>query len=289
MTHFPELYAPELKTAQRLARQAGALLLNFYAQGVKVEQKIAEDLYREPVTEADRASNTFIVNGLAEAFPNDGILAEESADTAARLIKERVWMVDPVDGTSGFIDRDDDFAVQIGLAVNGAVVLGVVYQPVTNTLYWAVIGAGTWLEQDNAPPRRLRVGNEADISNMVLAVSRSHRSPRMDTILRVCRFKSEVQRGSVGIKIGLIAEQSAHVYIHLSPRTKQWDTCAPEIILREAGGNLTDLFGHRLRYNTREVQNLNGLLASNGAWHAGLVRELRPLLEKFGRAPREIS
>lgn len=289
MNYLPETYRPELATAQRLARQAGALLLNFYARGVTVEEKIAEDFYREPVTEADRASNTFIVNGLTAAFPADGILAEESADTAARLTKERVWMVDPVDGTSGFIDHDDDFAVQIGLAVNGAIVLGVVYQPVTDALYWAVAGAGTWLEQGDAAPRRLQVSDEKDIAEMVLAVSRSHRSPRMDTILRVCQFKSEVRRGSVGIKIGLIAEQTAHLYIHLSPRTKQWDTCAPEIILREAGGELTDLFGAKLRYNTGEIQNLNGLLASNGTWHEGLVQELRPLLEKFGRTPRDIS
>ena len=93
----------------------------------------------------------------------------------------------------------------------------------------------------------------------------------------------------MGIKIGLIAEQAAHLYIHLSPRTKQWDTCAPEIILREAGGELTDLFGQKLRYNTREVQNLNGLLASNNTRHTALVEQLSPLLDKFGRAPRVIE
>ena len=289
MNNLLKKYQHELRTAQQLARTAGALLLEFYANGVVVEEKISDDQYGEPVTEADRASNELIVNGLQQAFPDDGMLAEESHDNAERLSKQRVWMVDPVDGTSGFIAHDDDFAVQIGLAVDGAVVLGVVYQPVPDTLFWAVQGAGTWVEHGNAAPQRLRVAAQNEIAQMILAVSRSHRSPRMDTVLRICGFHSEIQRGSVGIKIGLIAEQAAHLYIHLSPRTKQWDTCAPEIILREAGGELTDLFGQKLRYNTREVQNLNGLLASNNTRHTALVEQLSPLLDKFGRAPRVIE
>ena len=288
MNQFLELYEPELRVAKDLARRAGALLLDYYAAGVTVEQKITEDHYQEPVTEADRASNEFIVNGLLDEFPDDGILAEESVDNDERLSKRRVWMIDPLDGTSGFIDHNDDFAVQIGLTQDGAAVLGVVYQPVPDALFWAVRGAGTWVER-KGETARLQVGDEADIARMTLAVSRSHRSPRMDAIVRAYGFAREVRRGSVGIKIGLIAEQQAHLYIHLSPRTKQWDSCAPEIILTEAGGVLTDLFGAPLRYNTREVQNLNGLLASNGAVHGELVERMKPLLEKFGRAPRVIE
>ena len=84
-------------------------------------------------------------------------------------------------------------------------------------------------------------------------------------------FKEEVQRGSVGIKIGLLIEQQCDVYIHLSPRTKQWDTCAPEVILTEAGGRLTDLFGYPLNYNVPDVQNRNGLVASNGVSHDQII------------------
>jgi 3'(2'), 5'-bisphosphate nucleotidase len=283
-----KLYAQELKVAQDLAREAGALLLDYYEQGVAVEQKIAEDHYHEPVTIADRASNELIVNGLLASFPADGILAEESTDDYERLSKPRVWMIDPVDGTSGFIDHDDDFAVQIGLTVEGEAVLGVVYQPVPDALFWAVRGAGAWAER-GGPPERVEVAKEAKLSQMTLAVSRSHRSPRMDTVVRAYGFAQEVRRGSVGIKIGLIADQLAHLYIHLSPRTKQWDTCAPEVILTEAGGVLTDLFGQPLRYNTREVQNLNGLIASNSVIHSELVARMQPLLQGFGREHRAIE
>jgi 3'(2'), 5'-bisphosphate nucleotidase len=118
---------------------------------------------------------------------------------------------------------------------------------------------------------------------MRLAASRSHRSPRMDKVVKAFAVKQEVRRGSVGVKVGLIVEQQCDLYVHLSPRTKQWDTCAPEIILHEAGGTLTDLFGGLLRYNSPEVQNRNGLVASNGAAHEGILHKLAPLLEQFGR------
>jgi 3'(2'), 5'-bisphosphate nucleotidase len=107
----------------------------------------------------------------------------------------------------------------------------------------------------------------------------------MDKIVQAFGLKEEVRRGSVGIKVGLIIEQQCDLYIHLSPRTKQWDTCAPEIILREAGGRLTDLFGHPLRYNKADVQNRNGIVASNEVAHSQIIESLQPLLAQFGRIP----
>jgi 3'(2'), 5'-bisphosphate nucleotidase len=85
----------------------------------------------------------------------------------------------------------------------------------------------------------------------------------------------------------LIVEQQCDLYIHLSPRTKQWDTCAPEIILREAGGCLTDLFGRPISYNRPEVQNRNGIVASNSVAHDKIIESLRPLLRQFGRVPTD--
>jgi 3'(2'), 5'-bisphosphate nucleotidase len=118
---------------------------------------------------------------------------------------------------------------------------------------------------------------------MTIAVSRDHRSPRMNVVDKHFGFKDEVQRGSVGLKIGLIATQICDLYIHLSPRTKQWDSAAPEIILEESGGKLTDLFGEKIVYNTQDVFNYNGILATNGVSHADAVEKLKPLLAKFGR------
>jgi 3'(2'), 5'-bisphosphate nucleotidase len=107
----------------------------------------------------------------------------------------------------------------------------------------------------------------------------------MERVVSNFGFKAEVRRGSVGVKIGLITERQADIYMHLSPSTKQWDTCGPEIILAEAGGRLTDLFGQPLRYNGVRVDNRNGIVATNGAAHELVIENLKPLLEEFGRMP----
>jgi 3'(2'), 5'-bisphosphate nucleotidase len=164
-------------------------------------------------------------------------------------------------------------------------VLGVVYQPLASLLYWAVRGRGAWIERAGFGPERAQVSAQSSLTEMRLAASRSHRSRRMDRVMRAFNFKEEIRRGSVGIKVGLIIEQQCDLYIHLSPHTKQWDTCAPEIILREAGGTLTDLFGRALQYNTQDVQNHNGLVASSGAAHCEIIERLAPLLTEFGRVP----
>jgi len=277
-------YDPELRVACELARAAGAAILEQYEGPINVEQKNYDDDV-EPVTQADRIANELIVDGLKREFPNDGILAEESVDTKRRLEKSRVWMVDPLDGTNGFIDGNGDFAVQIGLTEEGQCVVGVVYQPLTGVLYRAVRDEGTWIERPQFAPERAHVSDETVLPDMRLAASRSHRSPRMNKVVTRFGFREEVQRGSVGIKVGLLIEQQCDVYIHLSPRTKQWDTCAPEVILTEAGGRMSDLFGYPLNYNVPEVQNRNGLVASNGAAHDQIIETLAPLLQEFGRNP----
>ena len=279
----PKDYDSELRIACELARAAGAAILEHYEGPLHIKQKQNYDDDIEPVTQADMIANDLIVTRLKRDFPNDGILAEESVDTKRRLEKSRVWMVDPLDGTNGFIDGNGDFAVQIGLAEEGQCVLGVVYQPLPGVLYRAVRGNGTWIERPQFDPMRANVSAHRAISEMRLAASRSHRSPRMNRVVTQLGFQEEVQRGSVGIKIGLLIEQQCDVYIHLSPRTKQWDTCAPEVILTEAGGRMTDLFGYPLNYNVPDVQNRNGLVASNGVSHDQIIETLAPLLNEFGR------
>jgi 3'(2'), 5'-bisphosphate nucleotidase len=278
-----KVYERELRVALELAREAGAIILEDYARPIKVERKIDADDYLEPVTVTDRAANELIVNGIGSAFPEDGILAEESVDTELRLCKSRVWMIDPLDGTNGFISRDGDFAVQIGLAIDGVSVLGVVYQPLPEVLYWAVKGHGAWIERRGLERTRALVSDESQLQRMRLAASRSHRSPRMDRVVKALEIKEEVNRGSVGVKVGLIIDRQCDLYVHLSPRTKQWDTCAPEAILSEAGGRITDLFGFPLNYNSPEVQNRNGIVASNGTAHELIINRLNPLLTEFGR------
>lgn len=281
----------ELETAIAAARNAGERILEFYALEIIAEKKYGVDNFSEPVTIADRTASRMIVETLAENFPGDGILSEEETDVIEiRSSRNRVWMIDPIDGTQGFINKDGDFGVQIGLTDGSEAILGVVFLPFHNQLYYAVKGAGAFLEQKSTREQeretflqQLKVSGKKDFAEMTLAVSRNHLSPKMSHVSNYFNIGNVIHRGSVGLKIGLIAEQMADLYIHLSPRTKFWDTCAPQIILEEAGGKLTDLFGVPLRYDLRDVQNHNGVLASNGAAHEKAVSNLKPLLNEFGR------
>jgi 3'(2'), 5'-bisphosphate nucleotidase len=235
----------------------------------------------DPVTAADHAANEMLVRELHRHFPEDAILSEELPDDQARLAHERVWMVDPMDGTKQFIERLDEFAVMIGLAVAGEPKVGVVYNPATDRMYYAAPGTGAFVEE-KWTTKRLRVADTSDPAKMVAALSRSHHNPATDHICRQLGIEQGVRSGSVGLKLGLIAEGRAHVYINPKPRTMQWDTCGPEAILHAAGGVLTDLHGHALKYNVPELRNLGGIIASNGTIHEKMVESAEAFLRPRG-------
>ena len=279
------MFERELETALRLAREAGTKVLEFYALEIIAEEKLGIDNFAEPVTAADRASSRIIVDGLHTAFPGDFVLSEEEVDDPSKRTRsDRVWITDPIDGTWGFIKKDGDFAVQIGLAVDGEPVVGVAYLPAHGLLYFGSKGTGAFVVKGvGGEPIRLRASDNVEFSQMNLAVSRNHRSPKISRIVREFGLRKEIQRGSVGLKVGLVAEAVCDLYIHLSPRTKFWDTCGPQVILEEAGGRLTDLFGERIRYQISDVQNHGGIVATNGPAHEMIIARLRPLLNEFGR------
>ncbi len=274
----------ELETADRLAREAGRKVLEYYALEIIAEEKIGIDNFAEPVTAADRASSRIIVDGLNDVFPDDFVLSEEEADDPRKRIStRRVWITDPIDGTWGFLKKDGDFGIQIGLAIDGEPAVGVVFLPAYDLMYYGSQGDGSFVIEGEGEARRLRASSNTDFSEMNMAVSRNHRSQNITSIVRSFGLKSEVQRGSVGLKVGLVAEAVCDLYIHLSPRTKFWDTCGPQIILEEAGGRLTDLFGEPIKYGIEDVQNHGGIVAANGAAHEMIIKKLRPLLKEFGR------
>lgn len=279
----------ELSVAMDLARTAGALILDYYTNGFEAEEKIGLDEFVEPVTIADKMASRLIVDGLSATFPNDGILSEEEPDSEHRLGCKRVWMIDPLDGTAGFIKRDGDFAVQIGLVESGKPILGVVYLPIGSTMFHATVNGGAFAGSGDFAARRLEVSAVTEMGMIRMAASRNHYSPKMKRVVDEFGIQSEVRRGSVGLKVGLIAESTADLYLHLSPHTKQWDTCAPQVILEEAGGRLTDMFGSAIEYNTPDIRNHNGILASNGVIHEASVSRLRLLLNEFGRRPHRLT
>ncbi|MEO8648262.1 MAG: 3'(2'),5'-bisphosphate nucleotidase CysQ [Acidobacteriota bacterium] len=268
----------ELETAIALARRAGESAMEYFAGEVIAEQKLGIDNFYEPVTAADRAASTIIVEGVAAAFPDDEILSEEEPDDPVRrLAGKRVWIVDPIDGTAGFVRKDGDFAIQIGLAENGRPVLGVVYLPFYKRIYYAVSGEGAFAADGGGTAQRLKVSDTSQFRDMRIALSKNH--PAMKEVIDSFDFKKKFDRGSVGLKMGLVAEDTCDLYIHLSARTKLWDTCGPQAILEEAGGKLTDLYGNEFRYDRADLQNSGGIVATNGAAHDAVIAHIKPVLE----------
>jgi 3'(2'), 5'-bisphosphate nucleotidase len=257
--------ASELHIASQLARQAGALILEVYATDFAVEDK-AEDA--GPVTEADHLANALLLERLRHHFPQDGVVAEETKDTSDAQRFSRCWYVDPMDGTREFVRRNGEFAVHVGLSVDGEAKLGVVYRPVGDRLYAGVVGEGCWLEADGAR-RELKVPAAGE-GLPRLVVSRSHRVASSTVLRERLGVGAVRESGSVGLKAGLIAEGESDVYVHTSPKSYRWDACAPEAVLRAAGGVFTDLTGALYRYDGSELQNLRGLLAG-APWAHALV------------------
>ncbi len=272
----------ELVEAVKLAREAGALLMQVYGTDFDVDYKGKSD----PVTEADRRANEHLVRRLREAFPNDGIVAEETDDKSDARLRGRCWYVDPLDGTKEFIARNGEFSVMIGLAVDGEARLGVVYQPVTDSLYRGVVGESAFLEVVDRT-YALSVSSTSELSELRLVVSRSHRSDSTDRLVQKLGVAEELRSGSVGLKIGLIAQKKADLYVHLSGRSSAWDACAPDAILRAAGGRFTDLGGKPFVYGGDQLKNERGILACNARVFDAVLPVVSEIAREEGLIPAD--
>jgi 3'(2'), 5'-bisphosphate nucleotidase len=261
-----------LDLAIRLAREAGERILHLYGATAH-ETKVGGS----PVTAADLAANAAIVAGIAAAYPGEAILAEESEDSPARLLAERVWIVDPLDGTREYLSRNGEFSVMIGLAEAGRPVLGVVYLPVHGLLYAAAAGAGAWSERGGV--RRPLRCMAPKLDALRLVGSRSHADPMVARVCDALGIDDIRPSGSVGIKCALIAEGERDLYIHPVPYLKEWDTCAPEVVLREAGGVVTDCRGAPLEYNKANASQPHGIVACPREIHAHVMQTIRPAYE----------
>ncbi len=267
----------ELAFARQLSREAATIVNTFYTGSAEVSYKAGD----EPVTEADRSANRHIVRRIQEAFPDDGLLSEESKDDLIRLKKSRVWIIDPLDGTKEFIARNGEFSIMIGLSIGGKAMLGAIMQPETQLLYAGVVGQGAFLyEDDERVP--LHVSDRTNPQEMIMVCSRSHRTKVVDQLARDLRITRERISGSVGLKVSLIGRQLADLYPHPSPGCKEWDICASHALLEAAGGKITDCWGNPITYNNADVRAHNGLVATNGHAHDRIVDAIARICEAMG-------
>lgn len=260
----------ELECACALAREAGVAAQRHYGRALAVEHKPGGS---GPVTAADREANDIIVRGLRAAFPGDAVLAEESADSHApggRVGNERLWCVDPIDGTREFIDQTGQFVVMVGLSIGGEARLGVVYDPCQDTMWRGIVRRGEphlaelWRAGEVAP---LRPSRTDDAGAARVVVSRHGAGRAVQHLCARLGIGTLLPLGSVGLKVGALARGDAEIYVCASDRVHEWDTCGPEAILRAAGGTVTDLFGASLRYNKGVTHTPRGMLATNGPLH----------------------
>jgi 3'(2'), 5'-bisphosphate nucleotidase len=260
----------ELETTATIARAAGAAAMRYYGNSA-FERKADSS----PVTQADHAANQAILTGLARDFPRDAILSEESADSDVRRQAERVWVVDPLDGTKEFLAQNGEFSILIGLVVEGAPVLGVVYLPGRDVLYGAARGKGAWVERNG---RRDRVACVAAVPTALRMIgSRSHADPLLGSMRQALGVDEVMPCGSIGVKCARIAEGESDLYIHPVRTLKEWDTCAPEILLREAGGSVTDCLGGTLRYNKPDPVQPCGIVACGPGALDFVLERIHPL------------
>ena len=264
-----------------IARDAGAAAMRYYGSA---RAQAKDD--SSPVTFADHAANDVITRELRAQFPEDPILSEESVDSRERSAASRLWIVDPLDGTKEFLARNGEFAVMIGLAVAGEAVLGVVYLPASGALYGAARGMGAWVEHDGKrhPLSRTPL---SPCALPRLVVSRSHGQSLTARIQARLGIKDATVCGSVGVKCARIAADAQDLYVHPAPYLKEWDTCAPEVLIREAGGEVSDCLGHPLRYNKPNPVQPHGMMAAA----PGLFLHMQPMVSALysERKAREMS
>ncbi len=253
-----------LAAAKHAAFEAGKAIMELYEDG-------SYDLKSNntPVTLADTAAHNIITSILGATSIQ--ILSEESEGIALPY-PETLWVIDPMDGTKGFIHKDGEFSVMIGLLVNGEAVLGVVYLPTENSFYYGVKGQGAFYEKDGVCTKLTVASSKSPLRFLQ---SRYNTTPYIEHIVHDLSAVS-ILRGSIGIKAGNVARDEGDFFFTNGP-LGEWDVCAPSIIMEEAGGRVTDLDGNRLTYGTENHLIQRGLVFSNASCHDTVLASIKKI------------
>lgn len=259
----------ELKIAVDAAIKAGKEILQVYGKDFSSDTKNDDS----PITDADLKSNKIIKEILSKT--NLEILSEEDEDNEKRLIQERIWIIDPLDGTTDFVNRTGEFTVMISLVENKKPILGVIYWPTEKTMFLAQRGFGAW-KFHNDSWKKISVSNISDLKKCRAVGSRHHLSESEKMLLKKLMITDFTSIGS-SLKVGKISSGSADVYLTTTNKMKEWDTCASYCIISEAGGKITDMLGNDISYNNKFVVHQNGILVTNGLVHDKIVNEFKKL------------
>lgn len=260
---------PELDVAIEAAIEAGKAILEIYKGKYKTSTKNDDS----PITEADLKSNEIIKKILTKT--NYLILSEEDNDDKRRLLENIVWIVDPLDGTSDFIDKTGEFTIMIALVKNKKPILGVILWPTEETLFVAQKGEGAFRYSMNKW-KKIHVTKISDFSKCRVVGSRHHLSNNEKHFIKKLGIQSFRSIGS-SLKVGKISSGEAEAYITTTTKMKEWDSAASYCIINEAGGKMTDMQGNDITYNNKKVNHENGILVTNGIIHEKIINEFKKL------------
>ncbi len=250
----------EVAVAGAAARAAGAVVLNYYGGDYAVRDKGAIDtpagLVDNPVTSADLEADALLREMLLAPYPDYGWLSEETADSPERLERSTIWIVDPIDGTKEFLEQIPEFVVSIALVEEGVPVVAAMYNPALDDLYIANRDGGCFLNG-----KRVFCTAADLLAEAALIVSRSE--TRRGEIEPFMPHLGEVRAvGSVAYKLALVAAGQADLNASVQDKN-EWDVCAGDLLVREAGGEMLELSGRRRRYNQPDPRVYGGLVAGN--------------------------
>ena len=244
---------------------AGEVILNYYNENVDVIYKDDES----PLTKADLASHKIITDSIKKITPDIPILSEEEfIDWKIRKKWKKYWLIDPLDGTKEFIKKNDEFTVNIALIENNRPILGVIYTPALNELFYSIKNFGSYKiltkKKLNTLKEAKRISINKKKSNQVKIVgSRSHSNPILKKWVNKNFNEFDILQKGSSLKFCLIAEGSADIYPRFGP-TSEWDIAAGHIILEEAGGKLKSIDNKEILYNEKEnILNPNFFAYSN--------------------------
>ena len=264
---------PETNLALNAVIKASKVILEVYNSDFSSTLK----KYKEPVTEADVRSNKILIEILSKTeYP---ILSEESKDDKKRLNSKKMWIIDPLDGTSDFIKKSEDFSIMVGFVKDNKPIMGIVYQPINNYLYIAQENCGAYLRKDGKW-LKLSVNNVNKLDICRAIISKHHLSEQEKEFLNKLNISSFTQKGSCGLKVAEICGGNTELYFTNTNKIKQWDTCAAYCLIKESGGEMTDMFGNNLKYNIKRLNHENGILVTNGVIHKEVIEKYKAFLKE---------
>ncbi len=260
-----------LEVITTIARSAGKEILEVYQEAAVEVEKKSDD---SPITVADRRSHQLILHQLQAHFPDIPVISEEAPAIPYEQRQQWsfFWLVDPLDGTKEFINRNGEFTVNIALLHQAIPVAGVVYAPALQTMYWGAQGYGAWKQQGGQIVNLLRQTPEEHHDGLIAVGSRSHAKPEEEQVLQQLGI-TEIRRIGSALKFCLVAEKRADLYYRASP-VWEWDTAAGHAILNAIGGMVLSR-GQPLRYNTPDLKHTNGFVC---VWNPALL-DRYPLLK----------